>query len=97
MVAGGAGAMAIEACQAACHDSGYSLAGVEYGQECYCDNTLQHGGGPAPDGGALCNMACAGNSAETCGGPNRLDLYQCTVGSSTSGSAVATSTGGSKK
>ncbi len=50
-----------------------------------CDNTLRNGGGPAPDGNAGCNMACAGNSAETCGGGNRLDLYSY-------GSGVVTST-----
>lgn len=88
-VSGGTGATTIEACQAACHALGYSLAGVEYSHECYCDNALRNGGGPAPDGSAQCNMACAGNSAETCGGPNRLDLYQ--YGSSTP------PTGGPKK
>ena len=41
-----------------------------------CDNQLENGGGPAPDGGAGCNMACSGNAAETCGGSDRLDLYQ---------------------
>lgn len=45
-----------------------------------------NGGGPAPDGNALCDMPCKGNSAETCGGPNRLDVYQYTS-SGTSGSA----------
>lgn len=40
-----------------------------------CGNSLQNGGAPAPDGTTGCNMACAGNSAETCGGSNRLDLY----------------------
>jgi hypothetical protein len=40
------------------------------------DRDLTEPGRPAPDGNALCNMACLGNSAETCGGPNRLDLYQ---------------------
>jgi len=40
-----------------------------------CDNQLENGGGPAPDGNAGCDMACSGNSAETCGGPDRLDLY----------------------
>ena len=41
-----------------------------------CDNALRNGGGPAPDGAAQCDMACAGNSADTCGGPDRLDMYQ---------------------
>jgi hypothetical protein len=40
-----------------------------------CDNALRNGGGPAPDGNAQCTMACTGNAAEICGGPNRLDLY----------------------
>ena len=40
-----------------------------------CDNKLENGGGPAPNGNTGCDMACSGNSAETCGGPNRLDLY----------------------
>jgi glucan 1,3-beta-glucosidase len=33
-VAGGASAMTIEACKAVCHSNGYSLAGVEYADEC---------------------------------------------------------------
>jgi hypothetical protein len=31
-----------------------------------CDNLLQHGGGPAPDGNSGCNMPCSGNSTEVC-------------------------------
>ncbi|RFU33902.1 hypothetical protein B7463_g2402, partial [Scytalidium lignicola] len=75
-VTGGPTAMTVELCQAACSAGGFSYAGVEYADECYCDNALRNGGGPAPDGNAGCNMACAGNPAETCGGSNRLDLYQ---------------------
>lgn len=45
-----------------------------------CDNVLQNGGGPAPDGNALCDMTCDGNTAEICGGPNRLSLYQFVSG-----------------
>ena len=41
-----------------------------------CDNKIENGGGPAPDGNQGCNMACSGNSAETCGGNLRLNLYQ---------------------
>jgi len=33
-VAGGASATTIEGCQAVCHANGYSLAGVEYADEC---------------------------------------------------------------
>lgn len=52
------------------------LAGVEYSQECWCDNTFNNGGGPAPDGSVGCDMPCQGNTTEMCGGPNRLDVYQ---------------------
>lgn len=96
-VPGGPAAMTVELCQAACQAAGYVLAGVEYAQECYCDNTFKNGGGPAPDGNALCDMACNGNPAETCGGPDRLDAYQFNssgdpTGTTTQSSDAATST-----
>lgn len=65
----------VETCIAACAKSGYTLAGVEFGGECWCDNTLHNGGGPAPDGNTGCNLACTGNAAEICGGSNRLSVY----------------------
>ncbi|RFU31980.1 hypothetical protein B7463_g4374, partial [Scytalidium lignicola] len=75
-VPGGPTAMTVELCESTCLAAGYSYAGVEYADECYCGNALQNGGAPAPDGNAGCNMACDGNSGETCGGANRLNLYQ---------------------
>lgn len=88
VVPGGASGMSIEACQTECHSLGYTLAGVEYGDECYCDNKLENGGVIASDGSAQCNMKCANNAAETCGGPNRLDLYSWGYGN---GTAIPTS------
>ena len=61
----------------------FQYAGVEYANECYCDNSLQSGGILTSKG---CDMTCAGNSSEYCGGPNRLDLYQTSA--TTSSSAV---------
>ncbi|KAJ5128084.1 exo-beta-1-3-glucanase [Penicillium atrosanguineum] len=103
---GGATNMTVQNCQAGCQALGFTLAGLEYADECYCGNTVQNGGGPAPDGSTGCDMACAGNSAEICGGPNRLDLYQygtavstttsiTTVESTTHATTTATSTGSS--
>src|SRR5438552_1931385 len=40
-----------------------------------CGNVVSNGGGPASDGNVGCNMVCAGNASEICGGPNRLDVY----------------------
>ncbi|TVY44145.1 WSC domain-containing protein [Lachnellula subtilissima] len=66
-----ASTMTVETCLAACKQGGYDIAGVEYGQECYCGVVL--GNGTAPTSG--CNMPCAGNSAETCGGSSMLNLF----------------------
>jgi hypothetical protein len=94
-VPGGGANMTVENCLAACSAGGYKLAGVEYASQCYCDNVLENGAGPAPDGNALCDMACNGNAQETCGGPNRLNMYSfggsIPTGTSSS-STIATST-----
>lgn len=84
---GGSNNMTVENCQNGCLQLGYSLAGVEYANQCYCGNTLENGSGPAPDGNALCDMACTGDSSQTCGGPNRLDLYQYVPGTAKRGLA----------
>jgi hypothetical protein len=65
----------------------YHFSLSEYGDDSNpitdCGNALQNGGAPAPDGNALCDMTCDGNTAETCGGPNRLTLYSYSSGGST--------------
>lgn len=56
---------------------------------CYCGNSLAAGSvnqtssDPKVNG---CNMICAGNQLEYCGGPSRLDLYAL------NGTAVVTTT-----
>ncbi|KAJ0379732.1 hypothetical protein COL26b_001882 [Colletotrichum chrysophilum] len=73
-VAGGPASMTVESCVAACSAAGYQIAGVEYSQECWCDNQIQNGGVlTLPTDG--CNMLCRGNTYETCGGSNRLNIY----------------------
>ncbi|KAI8316250.1 hypothetical protein K4K61_008784 [Colletotrichum sp. SAR11_59] len=73
-VAGGPASMTVESCVAACSAAGYQIAGVEYSQECWCDNQIQNGGVlTLPTDG--CNMLCGGNTYETCGGSNRLNIY----------------------
>ncbi|TEY50792.1 hypothetical protein BOTCAL_0272g00040 [Botryotinia calthae] len=55
----------IEACSMACE--GWTYFGVEYGAK------LQLGTSPSTTG---CDMVCAGNETEACGGSLRLNLYQ---------------------
>ncbi|KAF1969272.1 heme peroxidase [Bimuria novae-zelandiae CBS 107.79] len=63
--------MTVEQCASLC--TGIPYFGVEYSQECYCGTTLQSGSVPQP--ASDCNMLCAGNKTQYCGGPNRLSLY----------------------
>ncbi|KAG8968961.1 hypothetical protein FRB90_010780, partial [Tulasnella sp. 427] len=40
-------AMTVEKCTTFCKSKGFSLAGLEYGQECWCDNTFENGASAA--------------------------------------------------
>ncbi|KIJ67360.1 copper radical oxidase [Hydnomerulius pinastri MD-312] len=70
------GSVSVETCTAACYSAGYPLAGMEYSAECYCGLTIDNGSGPTPL--TNCDMTCAGNSSEFCGGPNVLNVYNYT-------------------
>ncbi|KAE9367654.1 glycoside hydrolase family 55 protein [Stipitochalara longipes BDJ] len=91
-VPGGPKAMTIELCQSTCLGLGYVLAGVEYADECYCGNSIKYNNGPAPDENAKCNMPCDGNPDETCGGPNRLNLYSLGAVNAPTGTLTPTTT-----
>ncbi len=65
----GIGGMTRRICQVACEKSGYRLSGVEYGSQCFCDNA--NAGTLASSG---CNMPCAGNAGEMCGGSDRINV-----------------------
>ncbi|KAL8963334.1 MAG: hypothetical protein Q9183_005024, partial [Haloplaca sp. 2 TL-2023] len=75
--------MTVEKCAAAC--SSFTWFGVEYGRECFCGNTLNAGSAPAVSG---CDFKCPGDSTQTCGGRNRLNMYQRPATTSTSSTAA---------
>ncbi|KAL8708971.1 MAG: hypothetical protein Q9220_006179 [cf. Caloplaca sp. 1 TL-2023] len=64
--------MTIEVCLSSCYQ--YQYAGVEYGQECWCGNTLASTSVQAP-AESQCNFKCPGDATELCGAGNRLTLY----------------------
>lgn len=64
--------MTAETCVKFCSTAGYSLAGIEYGQQCYCANTMTSG---ALTTDSQCSSRCAGNRYEYCGGGWRLSVY----------------------
>lgn len=73
-------------CQATCAGRGFSIAGVENGNECFCGNTLV-GGTPPAGAASSCSVACTGNSALKCGGGWRIQIY---TNSGTAGSTTTT-------
>lgn len=53
---GGGDNMTVQNCVDACKASGYSLAGVEYASQCFCDNTYTNGALASDQ--TSCNMVC---------------------------------------
>ncbi|KAI1266095.1 WSC domain-containing protein [Xylariaceae sp. FL1019] len=68
--------LTVESCTAACISQGYKLAGMEYGVQCYCGNTLTSKAEQTIN--RSCNTACGGNSTQQCGGSNRLSVWGTT-------------------
>lgn len=68
-------AMTAGKCQMTCNSRGFSLAGLENGNECWCDNSL--GSSTNPAASTIFNsLVCSGNSKEYCGGTGLLMVYQ---------------------
>ncbi|KAK3075864.1 hypothetical protein LTR53_000437 [Teratosphaeriaceae sp. CCFEE 6253] len=65
--------MNASACIAFCSKKGAVYAGTEYAVECYCGNTLAAATTLQAD--SSCNMGCAYNGSEACGGPNMISIY----------------------
>ncbi|KAI0628687.1 WSC-domain-containing protein [Trametes polyzona] len=61
-------------CAEFCDSHGFSLAGAEFGDECYCDDALKNGASGALLPWEQCTNRCAGNSYEICGGGAKLSL-----------------------
>lgn len=81
--------MTNEQCVKFCGDKGFSIAGSEYGKECYCANSIPDSAKPIPGVVGDCSMPCAGDDSEFCGGSARLSLYQkCTGGSCSNAAGV---------
>lgn len=60
-------------CIQQCEAAGFSVAGTEYGVQCFCGDYLVNGNTQAAE--ADCNMACPGDASAKCGAGNRLSLY----------------------
>ncbi|KAI0628684.1 WSC-domain-containing protein [Trametes polyzona] len=68
--------MSVSSCLTTCAAKGFSMAGVEYGRECYCGNSLQNNVGK-PIAPSSCAMSCSARTlGSTCGGNWALSLYK---------------------
>ncbi|PPR01095.1 hypothetical protein CVT26_016001 [Gymnopilus dilepis] len=65
--------MTVEGCIDACAAEGYTSAGLEYGQECWCGNVTYPPGESVPS--SECNMPCNGNAGEFCGSSALIIIY----------------------
>jgi hypothetical protein len=63
----------VQKCIDACAKSGYSSAGLEWSQECFCGDISVPPAQSAPVDD--CNMPCTDNAKQYCGGPNRMLIY----------------------
>ena len=63
--------MTVAQCTSGCKSANYNTAGLEWGRECWCGDTLNNNATTTSEG---CDMRCAGNSSEFCGGYGTLDL-----------------------
>ncbi|KAF8329334.1 concanavalin A-like lectin/glucanase domain-containing protein [Cantharellus anzutake] len=75
----------VDTCLSACDSANFNFAGVQYGQECWCGNSLNKG---AVVGQSLnasqCDLACNGDASQKCGGCWALTLFQKSGSSSSS-------------
>ncbi|KAJ7682353.1 WSC domain-containing protein [Mycena polygramma] len=66
----------VESCTTACKANGFSIAGLEYGQECWCGSSLPTSLLSDSD----CQTTCKANTTEFCGGSSKLTVYEDTTG-----------------
>ncbi|KKY17432.1 putative copper radical oxidase [Phaeomoniella chlamydospora] len=65
--------LTVESCITECVALGYTVAGMEYSSQCFCDDYVRNGATLASE--SECNMACSGDSSGICGAGNRLSIY----------------------
>ena len=64
----------LEWCAGQCKAAGYSIAGVEYGAACLCDDKMPPAAKALPAGSG--RMPCSGNHTEECGASYIVNVYE---------------------
>ncbi|CAL1698952.1 unnamed protein product [Somion occarium] len=73
--------LTVAQCLNYCTKEGFSIAGIEYGRECYCGNSFKNDGGKPLDN-SVCRMSCTGQKDAQCGGDWALSVFKKTSNSS---------------
>ncbi|KAI9678071.1 MAG: hypothetical protein M1817_006015 [Caeruleum heppii] len=68
--------MTVETCIDFCSGKGFSVAGLEYSTECYCDNDIATDRAPVDGLLGSCTRKCSGDDSQFCGGGQQLSLYK---------------------
>ncbi|XP_072164172.1 sialate:O-sulfotransferase 2-like [Diadema setosum] len=68
--------MTVETCLQYCTKRNFLYGGLQYYSECYCGSTLER---PKADNKSLCNLPCAGNKTQVCGGAPYLSVYRLSI------------------
>lgn len=76
--------MTATGCANHCASKGFAISGVEFGQQCFCANSLDQS---SKVDDSKCAMPCVGAAGQTCGGDGLLSVY--TKGGANPLSAVA--------
>ncbi|KAK3062360.1 hypothetical protein LTS18_004206 [Coniosporium uncinatum] len=68
--------LTIEQCQTTCQARGLKYAGLELGNQCWCDNYIMNN---AQFNSSACNYRCSGDNTRNCGGAAMIDIYENTA------------------
>lgn len=71
--------MTVDKCIDFCKGKKKSYAGLEFGSQCYCANSLPTDRAPG-QGANNCLMKCGGDVNQVCGGADAISLYQACSG-----------------
>jgi beta-D-xylosidase 4 len=63
-------------CSDICGRLGYQYAGVEYSWQCFCGSSINSNANKVAE--SQCSTRCPGNSSETCGQSNRVNIWRIT-------------------
>ena len=82
------GGMTPEMCKDFCADEGdFPAYGVEFGKECYC-GALPPASAKIDE--AACDVPCGGDTTQTCGGADAINVFEVSSSSGTSGKVLTT-------